>query len=541
MKHIKKLTKRGFVTLIALCMLLGSTLTAQADPSWGGSGPSVNINSTKYTIAINYIDDEGNELQTGENASLTGAGKTYTAAVPGITNYIYAGYYIEGDGSLTNLKTGVPTVTSKSDGSDSSGGKGSFTLNIVYSLDKNDNDIPDKEENFVITEKFEKSDGTTLQNDNMVYVNGAVEYNGVVPVIRGYKYVGYYYASTNIAHAQGSLTSPLTGNPYILMLSVNRFGSYVNHMVFDYDPDQWATISYDKNASEATGTMESHTGLIGDEVTLSTNRFVRPGYTFQGWSTSPNGSVEYGNENKVALTGNMKLYAIWEYDESQYATVTFAGNNDNVQGTMEGQKALKNSNITLNTNQFTVEDYLFLGWSTTADGTVEYTDKQVITLTENMTLYAVWGTAEIDWFVTADRSEAEVGDIIGYTLNLNNLNVLHSTTLYNTVATLTFDDEIEHENGSLVVTLNRKIVTVPYNYNDQVLTLNLGTIHPGDQYVITFNGVALASGEGAAGSVHFWLTGALSTNSRYTRSSLTQENTISMGGTGAAVTIVPAK
>jgi len=39
--------------------------------------------------------------------------------------------------------------------------------------------------------------------------------------------------------------------------------------------------------------------------------FFRPGYTFAGWSTSPNGGVAYGNGAVFSFTSNTTLYAHW--------------------------------------------------------------------------------------------------------------------------------------------------------------------------------------------------------------------------------------
>ena len=544
MEHIKNITKKSMVMLIALCVLLSSPLTALAGSGIGGSGGNVQIEYTKYTIAIKYIDDEGNELQTSQSATLTGCGKTYTAAVPEIDKYVYVGYYIEGDGNLTNLKKGDPAVTSKADGSDSKNGKGSYTLNVVYSVDKNDNKIPDKDEHYVITEKFEDRDGNSLPNvaDKTVAVDGAVEYFGVVPSIPGYKYVGYYFKADHMTHEGGSLANLLTGDPYILLNSIDGIGTYVNHMVFEYDDDQYGRVNYDKNASDATGTMEEQKDLLGNEITLSANQFIRPGYLFAGWSTSPSGDVvEYADTAKFMLTQKTTtLYVVWEYDENQWATVSYDKNADTAIGTMEQQKVLKNSELTLNPNQFTREDYLFLGWSTTPDGTVEYTNKQVITLSNNMTLYAVWGTSELYYSIDADRDTAEVGDTIGYTIVFGNADILHSQTLYNAVATIILDDEIAHVNDSIKFTLNGKTVTVPYSYEGQQITVNLGTVNPRDEYVMTFNGVAVAKGEGSEGSVHLWVSGSLTQNLKSARS-LSPENTIDMEGTGAGVTVVPSE
>lgn len=50
--------------------------------------------------------------------------------------------------------------------------------------------------------------------------------------------------------------------------------------------------------------------------------------------------------------------------------------------------------IVLSTNTYTLEGYVFLGWSTTPTGAVEYADGALFTIgSTDVTLYAVWGMA----------------------------------------------------------------------------------------------------------------------------------------------------
>jgi len=69
--------------------------------------------------------------------------------------------------------------------------------------------------------------------------------------------------------------------------------------------------------------------------------------------------------------------------------VTFHSNGGT--GTMETQTFTAGEAQALRANAFTREDFTFTGWNTMANGTgVSYADKQTITVTSNMTLYAQW-------------------------------------------------------------------------------------------------------------------------------------------------------
>lgn len=74
-------------------------------------------------------------------------------------------------------------------------------------------------------------------------------------------------------------------------------------------------------------------------------------------------------------------------------TVTFNANGGT--GTMAVQTFSSKEAQALAANAFTKEGYEFVNWNTKADGNGDsYTDKQTITLTENLTLYAQWRSTE---------------------------------------------------------------------------------------------------------------------------------------------------
>ena len=82
-------------------------------------------------------------------------------------------------------------------------------------------------------------------------------------------------------------------------------------------------IIYNKNAADATGTMENQPWEYDASVTLNPNQFSRPGYTFKGWSLTSTGKVQYrdlaivtdnfdGTSAVLRVRGDVTLYAIWE-------------------------------------------------------------------------------------------------------------------------------------------------------------------------------------------------------------------------------------
>ena len=78
-------------------------------------------------------------------------------------------------------------------------------------------------------------------------------------------------------------------------------------------------------------------------------------------------------------------------------TISFDANGGT--GTMSAMSYEKGETKVLTANKFTRTGYIFKGWNTKSDGTgTQYTDKQSITPTENLTLYAQWenGYAWVD-------------------------------------------------------------------------------------------------------------------------------------------------
>lgn len=75
-------------------------------------------------------------------------------------------------------------------------------------------------------------------------------------------------------------------------------------------------VSFDKNASDATGAMNTQTLYVGEPENLPTCAFSRTGYTFAGWATTADGYVAYTDgESVTSLTytagASLTLYAQW--------------------------------------------------------------------------------------------------------------------------------------------------------------------------------------------------------------------------------------
>ena len=111
------------------------------------------------------------------------------------------------------------------------------------------------------------------------------------------------------------------------------------------------TVTFDKNAENATGEMASQTFTQGEKKELPANAFVRPTWTFSGWSTNKEATTpEYGDKAQFSATKDTTLYAIWT-DNGTVAPVTFT--------TQDGTKFFYGDTVTVtlatNTEGATIE------------------------------------------------------------------------------------------------------------------------------------------------------------------------------------------
>lgn len=104
---------------------------------------------------------------------------------------------------------------------------------------------------------------------------------------------------------------------------------YYKAEVFPY-----ATYTIKYNANGGTGAPSSQTKTYGTNLTISSTKPTRTGYTFKGWALSQaeanNGNWYYSAGSTCGKNENLTLYAVWEEHKltinyySNYATSAFA-------------------------------------------------------------------------------------------------------------------------------------------------------------------------------------------------------------------------
>lgn len=161
------------------------------------------------------------------------------------------------------------------------------------------------------------------------------------------------------------------------------------------------------NANSGLGNMSNMTISTDETVNLTSNKFVKAGYTFIGWATSANGGVVYENgaSYKMGTNSSYTLYAVWQANEN---TIVFDGN-EATSGSMSNMTVATDETIKLSSNGYKKLGYTFKGWSTTKGGSVEYADGASYTMdtSETYTLYAVWemDTYKIDYVLNGGTND----------------------------------------------------------------------------------------------------------------------------------------
>lgn len=168
------------------------------------------------------------------------------------------------------------------------------------------------------------------------------------------------------------------------------------------------SVIYDANGGTSAPAADYLDTSVDDsgKLVLTTEKPVRPGYTFNGWNTAANGSgAAYGSGATMPLSSNVTLYAQWTVINYTIAFHASGGS-----GTMNPMTNLyyENSYANLTANSFTNGVETFQGWTLSqGSSTIDFTNGQNVKISElvdlaananpeqtgsTITLYAVWAT-----------------------------------------------------------------------------------------------------------------------------------------------------
>lgn len=153
------------------------------------------------------------------------------------------------------------------------------------------------------------------------------------------------------------------------------------------------TINYGTNFADSgvlPGNRISETYRFGQALVLPTaGTLVKAGYAFGGWMPTTISTNRFTTYNAAALdNGNPTLYAAWIKTVSFNANGVTTGAVPTPQTYVAGGTRL--SLPTISAMTLRRAGYDFLGWSTTATGSLVSGPTSYVPLTAQQTLYAIW-------------------------------------------------------------------------------------------------------------------------------------------------------
>lgn len=178
------------------------------------------------------------------------------------------------------------------------------------------------------------------------------------------------------------------------------------------------SIYYDSNkpmnaSGDLTGQINFTTAIYENSVTLNKNSFKLNGWRFTGWNTKPDGKGNNYSDSQIVknITTNNEIMLYAQWTPEQYGVVYISNKPSSSSQAMTG--SMLNSTFdydtpsTLRSIGYAMNGYEFVGWALSENGSVIYSDSQMITIgadqESDLILYAIWKT--INYTVWATNSD----------------------------------------------------------------------------------------------------------------------------------------
>lgn len=282
-----------------------------------------------YRYNHNGVDCASPKTYTGK------IGSSYTITSPTITGYTPSSSVISG------------TITSAS------------SVSVVRYMEKS------------YTVSFDANGGTGAPSSQTKWYFKDLTLSSTIPTRTGYNFAGWGLRSisTSASYNAGG-----------------KYSSNISRTLYAVWSPKTYTISY--NANGGIGAPGSQTKYYNQALTLSIEKPVRDGYTFNGWATTSTGSALYSPGETYTANASRTFYASWTKNVAKY-TVSYNANGGT--GAPASQTKIAGRNLTLSSTIPTRSGYTFMGWGRSSSSTVaSYAAGGIYTIDASTTLYAVW-------------------------------------------------------------------------------------------------------------------------------------------------------
>ena len=276
-----------------------------------------------YTVSF---DANGGTGAPAAQTKTHGTNLTLSSTVPTRTGYTFVGWNTKSDGSGVGYSPG-----------------GTYSANagvILYAIWAR----------LTYTITFNANEGENAPAAQTKTYGIDLTLTDSEPTREGYAFVGWATSNTAVsADYQPGDTYSAEGNATLYA---------VWQLV-----EETHTLTYDANGGTGAPASETQTYsvLSPTSFTVSSAQPTKTGHTFNGWSSTAGGSVEYTAGDSIPASADKTLYAVWQINTYQ---VSFNANGGT--GAPAAQTKTYGVDLTLSSTVPTRTGYNFLGWAESA-------------------------------------------------------------------------------------------------------------------------------------------------------------------------------
>ena len=296
-----------------------------------------------YTISYNMNGGSGS---ISNQTKTYGQDLTLSSTKPTRTGYAFVGWNTNKDATSAQYAAGGKYTANSG-----------ATLYAIWSINK-----------YTISYNMNGGSGS-ISNQTKTYGQD-LTLSSTKPTRTGYAFVGWN-TSASATTAQYQPGGKYTANSGATLYAIWKINTW--------------TVSYNMNGG--SGSISNQTKTYGQDLTLSSTKPTRTGYTFVGWNTSASATTaQYQPGGKYTANSGATLYAIWKIN-----TWTVSYNMNGGSGSISNQTKTYGQDLTLSSTKPTRTGYDFVGWNTNKDATTaQYQPGGKYTANSGATLYAIW-------------------------------------------------------------------------------------------------------------------------------------------------------
>ena len=351
---------------------------------WASTAPQLKLTVSEKSSTATSVTYSWTLQYIASSAANTSTARAFTAVIDGATVY-NSTYSIDGKKGTYTVKSGTKTInkgTSARTVSFSCTAAWKLTWSGTYCASKSASGSFSIAKKTSYTVSYNANGGSGAPSSQTKWHGTNLTLSSTVPTKSGYTFLGWSTSSTATS-ATYSAGASYTANAAATLYAIWR-----------------KTISLTYSANGGTGGPGTVSANVYNSTTtytftISSTAPTKSGYTFMGWSTANDTSVEKTAGNTYALSANATLYAVWR------KTITVSYNVNGGSGTVAAQtgyayNAATSTSITISSTKPTRTYYNFLGWSTASNAsTATYKSGTAYSFSSNVTLYAVWELAYV--------------------------------------------------------------------------------------------------------------------------------------------------